>query len=269
MRLLYCAVSTHLALGGRPGFPQDAWWCSTDPAVHLDHAVTRDSEALIRDLSVKCHTARTSASPARATEADAAGHTPGPGPVLWWAARLDRQRGAAGPAPELADVPTVCRALVDWLHRNRPGLGISALRLWFAEESVHLAVLGGYTNPARNDVDPLSHLAWALRQRPTTVIRDLLDKSREQFHLRKSRGGRAAQTALCTGLLARAVSWSGLPASLPPGAPRTAVPAHWAAWCREVESRGGDEGLWPAASEALRRSAVALVQRERDLVVRP
>jgi hypothetical protein len=231
--------------------------------------VTRDSEALIQDLSVKCRTARTSPSPERAVEADAAGHTPWPGPVLWWAARLDRQRDAAGPAPEAAGVPIACRALVDWLHGNRPDEGISALRLWFAEESVHLAALGGYTNPARNDVDPLSHLAWALRQRPTTVIRDLLDKSREQFHLRESRGGRAAQTALCTGLLARVVSWGGLPAAPPPGAPRTAVPAHWSAWCREVLGRGGDERLWRAASEALRRSAVALVQRERDFVVRP
>jgi hypothetical protein len=265
LRLLYCAASTHLAISHPSVFPQKAGRPDARPAVHLAYAATRGSEALIRDILIKYDAVRASLAPERTETADPTWNAMWPGPVLWWAARLDRRKPSDARSGSPAPL-TALRTLVAWLHRNNPERGQSALRLWFAEESVHLAALGGYSNPARNDADPLSHLAWCVRQRPTTVIRDLLDKSEEQFHLQTGKGP-AAATDFCAGLLARAVSWGSLPAPLlPRGAPLTAVPSHWSSWCRARSRRNGDERLWPEVSHMTRASAVRLIQQERAFV---
>ncbi|WP_181801442.1 hypothetical protein [Streptomyces shenzhenensis] len=265
MRIIYCAVSTRLAVFRPSTFPHTAWWLSTRPAVHRTHAVASDSDLLARELLLKCRTARGALDQGPADMAGTAWDSVWPGPVLWWVSRLDRQKPSTDPVLAPRTLSIALQTLVDWLHQNGPERRSSALCLWFAEESVHLAELGGYPNPARNDVDPLSHLEWCIAQRPISAIRDLLSKSQEQFHLQKKKGS-AAETAFCSDILARAMSWSSLPASLlPQGAPLTGVPAHWSAWCEERCRRHGDDSLWRTVDRVIRASAIALVQQEREL----
>ncbi len=72
-------------------------------------------------------------------------------------------------------------ALVDVLWQQVVGAPANVLFVVFTSESVYLAELGGYANPARNSVDPSVHHGWAAAQSLDTVRDDLIEKYNLQF----------------------------------------------------------------------------------------
>jgi hypothetical protein len=138
--------------------------------------------------------------------------------------------------------------------------GTELLRRWFTSESVLLAEQGGYSNPARSITDPGFHLAWARRTRFVAIVRDLMDKQREQFDRQLDTGAQAWH-AFCAETMSRLAAWGGA-LVIAPGIP--AEPAAWDATCQQLAADGGPERVWKHLDHVGRTVASNLLLRARS-----
>jgi hypothetical protein len=124
--------------------------------------------------------------------------------------------GSEGPHETAGAVETIAAAreglteIFRWTAKDSRGMG--TLRLWFVGESVTLAAYGGYTDPSRNMTEPLVHREWSERLDARSLIRDLIEKYREQYvRVSGDRAGFAARA------LQRCAAWGGPPFQDPRG----------------------------------------------------
>lgn len=248
----YSAASIHIALSHQGLLPRAPWWSSTDPDVHLGHARNRDAEGLADDLVMKYRLVAE-----RASETD-------PGPFLSWFQHTIAGLGTSSELPMakvrglMANIP---QEVLAWTRRS-PRPGAAVFLLWYADESVRLAQLGGYSNPARNDIDPRPHLEWAARTPLVTVIRDLVAKAREQYE-RRQHVDEAECLRYTAQTLARAVAWGGVPPSLRSEI-SVATPVAWEAWCLAQHRDHGMDLLGIQLARIVRATALALIDMERE-----
>jgi len=123
---------------------------------------------------------------------------------------------------------------------------------WFTHESLHLAELGGYAVPARNSLEPATHMRWALSVPFTTVIADLKEKVRLQFDRLAPERDQARLYNFCAGTLARMATWG-------VGTTTSAAPSIDPANYVSVFVSLGKDGIWKLLEDRLMRMASALV----------
>lgn len=248
----YSAASIQLAVAHHAVLPPTPWWSSTNPDLHLNHAQYRESTSLANDLTTKYQ--------------QVAQRVPriAPGLLLPWFARMvpgfPVSELAAAEDHELA--VSIPQEVLSWTRRF-PARGAAIFLLWFTDESLHLAHLGGYSNPARNDTNPQGHLDWAARTPLVTVIRDLVAKTREQYE-RRQHIDETEFLRYTARTLARTVAWGGIPQSM-----RTeisdAAPATWESWCSTQYREQGAEWLWTIFDRTIRATALTLIKAERAM----
>jgi hypothetical protein len=240
MDLFYSAESIRLALDYPGVDPGNAWWSSLDPAVHMGHA-RRESRASVAGLLL----AKYRRLPSGAAGADTLR-------VL-----CDRYCGTADPE---ADLERAVAEIFHWTSTECDPQGTGPLRLWFTAESILLAVRGGYANPARNSADPRGHRDWTASTPIRSLIRDLADKTREQFQ-RAAEADEVEAARFSGEVMARYASWGGRP---PMGGPPHADPAKWQEACC-FWLRQDPRDLWSRFDEMLRDTAWQLLSHGRRL----
>jgi hypothetical protein len=243
MELFYSAESIRLALD-QDAATDGSRWPGLDPAAHISRA-RRETRASVARLLLAAYRGL----PSEAARAGTLRVLDG-----WYC-------GAAGPAADpRADLEESVAEVFRWTSMERDPRGTGPLRLWFTAESVLLAARGGYANPARNSADPRGHRDWTASVPSRSLIRDLADKTREQFQ-RAAGAGEADAVRFSAEVMARYASWGG---TAPGGGPRSAAPDQWReasrSWFRQ------DQGeLWCRVDGMLRDTAWRLLSRGRRL----
>ncbi|MDQ7903672.1 hypothetical protein RB614_03970 [Phytohabitans sp. ZYX-F-186] len=133
------------------------------------------------------------------------------------------------------------------------------LRLLYASESVELARMGGYSNPAANMTDAAAHLAWAGQRPYWQVIQDLKSKHRFQFD-RQRRLDPASWPEHSASTATRLAQWGQTPDDL------RSVPSavtSWATVCDRAGREGGPDGVWFLLDRLIRYTATGLLGRAR------
>jgi hypothetical protein len=238
MEFFYAAESVRVAIACPAAVPDDLSWSSVDPAVHISR-VSRESRAAVADLLLAKYRAAPESAVADTRRV------------------LDRWYCAA-PGPD-GSLGEAVAEVFGWTSMDLDPRGAGPLRLWFTAESVLLAARGGYANPARNATEPRGHRDWSANVSPRALVRDLADKSREQFE-RAAGGGEAEAVRFAAELMARHASWGGM---LPDGV-ATGDPAQWRQACR-AWFRDDPPQLWRHADMLLRDTAWRLLSRGRGL----
>lgn len=240
MELFYSAESIRLATE----------WPAADrsglqPAAHIDHARGRAREDIAGLLLARYGSLPAAARAGARNVLD----------VLYCGTSADPPHSP--PAAEHGLRESVAEVF-RWTSTAADPRGTGPLRLWFTAESVLLARRGGYANPARNQLDPRGHRDWSAKVPVRSLIRDLADKTHEQFE-RALTAGPDEATRFLAELMARYAAWGGHP---PPGAPPTASPGEWeaasAAW-----ADGSPGQAWRRADTMLRDTAWRLLTQGR------
>jgi hypothetical protein len=232
------AESIRLAMAYPDVEPGNPWWSSLEPAFHIGRA-GRESRASVASLLL----AKYRRLP--------------PGSAIADTLRvLDRlycgaPSRAADPGQSLAEV-------FRWTSIQCDPRGTGPLRLWFTAESVLLAARGGYANPARNVTEPRGHWDWTLTVAIRFLIRDLADKSHEQYQ-HAIGAGESEAVRFSAEVMARYAAWGG---QLPDANNRSGVPARWEGTCR-AWFRDDPRGLWRRIDGMLRDTAWRLLSRGR------
>jgi len=126
------------------------------------------------------------------------------------------------------------------------------LAAWFTHESLHLAKLGGYAVPARNSLEPATHMQWALSVPFTTVIADLKEKYRLQFDRLATERDHSQVYHFCAESLARMATWGvGTTVSVAP----SIDPANYLSIFVSLDP----EGVWKLLEDRLMRMASTFV----------
>jgi len=245
MEFFYSAESIRLALGWPDANPDDRNWASLEPSGHirLAHARSRAEVAALLLAKYAKLPAEGQTDTLRVLDTLYCGVT-ADGPNGWYAREASLRQSVA--------------EVFRWTSMAGDPRGTGPLRLWFSAESALLARRGGYANPARNHLEPRGHRDWSAGVPFRSIIRDLADKSREQFE-RAVTVGTAEATGFITELLSRYASWGGRPR---PGAPPLADRGHWKAACASW-GRSDPAKAWECADAMLRDTAWRLLSRGR------
>jgi hypothetical protein len=273
MEFFYAAESIRLARHHRAVLPRDPHWVSLDPRVHLDHVARCSRSELMASLVEKYRRvfrrigATVGESECASVYADTAAALDRFGVAsgaddLANSARPHDQDWSVGvsPAHLVAETEAKLRRLFGITDPSTDPSGTELLRRWFTSESVLLAEQGGYSNPARSITDPGFHLAWARRTRFVAIVRDLMDKQREQFDRQLDTGAQAWH-AFCAETMSRLAAWGGA-LVIAPGIP--AEPAAWDATCQQLAADGGPERVWKHLDHVGRTVASNLLLRARS-----
>lgn len=144
--------------------------------------------------------------------------------------------------------------IFDFTHPNEGGNRL--LCIWFTNESLHLAKLGGYTNPARNSPVPSVHMQWALSVHFATVIEDIKEKYHLQFDRLYDNRDKGEFLDFCSDSSARLASWGvGYTSRLKP----SVDPAHYRSQYATLINEADVEGVWKQLKNRIEMIASALV----------
>jgi hypothetical protein len=144
--------------------------------------------------------------------------------------------------------------IFDFTHPDQGGNRL--LCIWFTQESLKLANLGGYAVQARNSPKPSVHMRWALNTHFATVIEDLKDKYRQQFDRLYSNRNKAEFLDFCSESSARLASWGvGYTSRLKP----SLDPANYRSQYASLVKTRAVEGIWKQIEDRLRKISGALV----------
>jgi hypothetical protein len=238
MELFYSAESIRLTLSD-PGVAIYGPNAQLAPMVYIRHARLQSRESVARLLLEKYRRM--------------------PPEALAEIQQVLDERYCAAPGPE-ADLDRSVEEVFRWTSMSSDPRGTGPLRLWFTSESVLLAARGGYANPARNNTEPRGHRDWSATVPIRSLIRDLADKTHEQFQRAISASENEA-VQFCAEITARYASWGG---QLRDGHHWPAAPEYWRNPCQSW-FRDEPRDLWRRVDIMLRDTAWRLLGRGRQL----